>query len=83
MLVHVDWIDREESGRQQLLAMCRMRRDVVSRSAQDTQGGPLVALTAERSYLMPITIESGPTSGSTRVDEKPASRIQPAQSAPV
>ena len=33
--------------------------------------------------LMPITIESGPTSGSTRVEEKPASFIQPAQSAPV
>ena len=34
-------------------------------------------------YLMAITIESGPTSGSTRVDEKPAAFIQPAQSAPV
>ena len=30
---------------------------------------------------MAMTIESGPTSGSTRVDEKPAARIQPAQSA--
>ena len=29
-------------------------------------------------YLMPTTIESGPTRCSTRVDEKPASRIQPA-----
>jgi hypothetical protein len=34
-------------------------------------------------YLMPITIESGPTSGSTRVAENPAAVIQPAQSAPV
>ena len=34
-------------------------------------------------YLMAMTIESGPTSGSTRVDEKPAAFIQPAQSAPV
>jgi hypothetical protein len=36
-----------------------------------------------RNYLIPTTIESGPTSGSTRVDENPASRIQPEQSAPV
>lgn len=35
------------------------------------------------SYLMPTTIESGPTSGSTRVSENPAALIQPAQSAPV
>ena len=34
-------------------------------------------------YLMPMTIESGPTRGSTRVTEKPASFIQPEQSAPV
>ena len=34
-------------------------------------------------YLMPTTIESGPTRGSTRVDEKPAAFIQPTQSAPV
>ena len=34
-------------------------------------------------YLTPTTIESGPTRCSTRVDEKPASRIHPAQSAPV
>ncbi len=34
-------------------------------------------------YLIATTIESGPTRGSTRVLEKPASRIQPAQSAPV
>ena len=34
-------------------------------------------------YLMPTTIESGPTSGSVRVDVKPASFIQPSQSAPV
>jgi hypothetical protein len=30
-----------------------------------------------------MTIESGPISRSTRVEEKPASRIQLAQSAPV
>ena len=35
------------------------------------------------SYLIPITIESGPASGSTRVSEKPAAVIHPAQSAPV
>ena len=35
------------------------------------------------SYLIPMTIESGPTSGSTREDEKPACFIQPQQSAPV
>ncbi len=34
-------------------------------------------------YLMAMTIESGPPSGSMRVDEKPAALIQPAQSAPV
>jgi hypothetical protein len=34
-------------------------------------------------YLIPITIESGPTSGSTRVSENPAAVIQPSQSAPV
>jgi hypothetical protein len=34
-------------------------------------------------YLIPTTIESGPTSGSTRVAVKPASFIHPAQSAPV
>ncbi len=34
-------------------------------------------------HLLPITIESGPTSGSTRVSTKPASLSQPMQSAPV
>ncbi len=34
-------------------------------------------------YLIATTIESGPTRGSTRVDEKPASFIHPEQSAPV
>ena len=34
-------------------------------------------------YLMPTTIESGPTSASVRADVKPASFIQPSQSAPV
>lgn len=38
--------------------------------------------TTER-YLIPTTIESGPTSGSTRLAENPASFIQPAQSTPV
>ena len=36
-----------------------------------------------RVYLLPITIECGPTSGTTRAAAKPASRIQPMQSAPV
>jgi hypothetical protein len=31
---------------------------------------------ARMRYFNPITIESGPTSGSTRVFENPASRIQ-------
>jgi hypothetical protein len=34
-------------------------------------------------YLIPTTIESGPTSGARRVVENPASFIQAAQSAPV
>lgn len=34
-------------------------------------------------YLIPTTIESGPTNASVRADEKPASSIQPAQSAPL
>ena len=34
-------------------------------------------------YLMPTTIESGPTRCSTLVSRNPASRIQPMQSAPV
>ena len=34
-------------------------------------------------YFTPMTIESGPLKGSTRVCLKPASRIQAAQSAPV
>src|SRR6516165_3739570 len=34
-------------------------------------------------HLIPTTIEFGPQSGSTRVSLKPASRIQPLQSAPV
>ncbi len=42
-----------------------------------------VELDSRDVYLMPTTIESGPTSGSTRVDENPASFIQPEQSAPV
>ena len=34
-------------------------------------------------YLIPTTMESGPTSCSTRVELKPASRIHSAQSSPV
>lgn len=34
-------------------------------------------------HLIPITMESGPARCSTRVLRNPASRIQPAQSAPV
>ena len=41
------------------------------------------AARGRRVYLMPTTIESGPTSCSVRVDAKPASFIQPSQSAPV
>lgn len=40
-------------------------------------------LVSAQSGLKPITIESGPSNGSTRVDTKPASRIQAWQSAPV
>ena len=47
-------------------------------------GGPLaIPRPLAARYLIPITIESGPTSGSTRVAENPAAVIQPAQSAPV
>ncbi len=42
---------------------------------------PRVSLPA--TYVSPITIESGPTSGSTCVSENPAAFIHPAQSAPV
>jgi len=34
-------------------------------------------------HLIPTTIESGPTRGTTEQSRKPASRIQPQQSAPV
>ena len=34
-------------------------------------------------YLMPTTMDSGPAKCSTRIVEKPASFIQPRQSAPV
>jgi len=47
---------------------------------------PPVASVGRRSaarYLIPTTIESGPTRCSTRVSLKPASFIQPMQSAPV
>ena len=39
--------------------------------------------TLPRCYLIPTTMESGPTRCSTRVWRKPASAIQPMQSAPV
>ncbi len=45
--------------------------------------GPGLSWSARARYLMPITIESGPTSASVRVEENPASFIQRAQSAPV
>jgi hypothetical protein len=44
----------------------------------DGHGGALHA-----AYLIPTTIESGPTRCSTRVSLKPISFIQPMQSAPV
>ena len=46
---------------------------------------PMNALSSlwDRLYLMPTTMESGPTRCSMRVSLKPASRIQPWQSAPV
>src|SRR4051812_2759749 len=41
------------------------------------------AQNSARHYLMPTTIESGPTRGSTRVSRNPAFSIHPRQSAPV
>lgn len=41
------------------------------------------ALFRKIGYLMPTTIESGPTSSSTQVDVNPASSIHRTQSAPV
>ena len=52
-----------------------------SREARETPPRPTRA--TARGYLIPITIESGPTRCSTRVEEKPASVIQLEQSAPV
>jgi hypothetical protein len=49
--------------------------------AEDLRRKCTAPLTA--AYLIPITIESGPTSGSTRVEENPTSLIHPSQSAPV
>lgn len=59
-----------------------------STQVDDTEALSALSLTTNylggsRSYLMPTTIESGPTSGSTREEEKPASFIHPQQSAPV
>ncbi len=42
-----------------------------------------VELERRRDYLIPTTIESGPTRCSTRVSLNPISFIQPMQSAPV
>jgi len=43
--VHVDRVDGEEPGREQLLALSPLRRDVVSRSAEDSVGAAVVAMT--------------------------------------
>ena len=43
----------------------------------------VTAKTPRTGYLIPITIESGPTRASTLVEENPASFIQLAHSAPV
>lgn len=48
-----------------------------------TETSPAGAIAVRPDYFTPTTIESGPTSGSTRVFENPASFIQPSQSAPV
>jgi hypothetical protein len=45
LLVPVDRVDGEEPGREQLLALSPLRRDVVSRSAEDAVGAALVAMT--------------------------------------
>jgi hypothetical protein len=49
----------------------------------DTIANQLVKNSAASAYLMPTTIESGPTRCSTRTAENPAVFIHPAQSAPV
>jgi hypothetical protein len=51
---------------------------IVSRTHLKAQG-----LLKQQHYLMPMTIESGPIKGSTRVSRNPASFIHAAQSAPV
>ena len=56
-------------------------RDALERVQAAASGTPVA--TGAPAYLMPMAMESGPTSASTRVDEKPASFIQPVQSAPV
>jgi hypothetical protein len=44
----------------------------------------MISLSGQKdTYLMPMTIESGPTKASTRVSRKPAFFIQSLQSAPV
>src|SRR5262249_9776313 len=57
---------------------------VIDRLAEsDTLTLVLAACGRRAGYLIPTTMESGPSKCSTRVSRKPASRIQPWQSAPV
>jgi hypothetical protein len=55
----------------------------VRQSIRDLEGKPLQGQARSAAYLVPITIESGPTRCLSRVFEKPASRIQARHSAPV
>jgi len=48
--VPVDRLDGEEPGREQLLALSSLRRDVVSRSAEDSVSAPVVAM-SDRSFI--------------------------------
>ncbi len=57
----------------------RQAIDIFGRSC----GPPAAVAVCAQSGLKPITIESGPSNGSTRVATKPASRIQAWQSPPV
>ncbi len=52
-------------------------------AAQSPLATGLRAFAVGTAYLIPTTIESGPTRCSTRVDANPASYIQPEQSLPV
>jgi hypothetical protein len=64
-------------------ASTRGRPPWVRIAAESSQATGLRAFADVTAYLIPTTIESGPTRCSTRVDKNPASVIQPAQSAPV